>query len=208
VLASLIVQGWTIAPVARWLQIEVPRTVKDTEFLQLTIKHEQDKALLIYPVLADSPAVGLSINRLPVTEGSQVMGLIRRGVLSENIHREKLSIDDQVVFLATSSAKENLARVFAKASSNASLEPKRFFGEFALQPDAKLLDIAKSYGFSIDQQAEDLTLEQYLLKQFYGKPVVGDQVKLGSVKFVIREIDGEHIIAVGLKLGSSKKKRK
>lgn len=200
VLVSLIIQGWTIAPVARWLQIEVPRTAKSPECLHLTIKQEQDKALLIYPVLTGSRAVGLTVDRLPTTEGSQLMGVIRRGILAQDIEHEKLITNDQVVFLSTNEARDTLGRIFAPAARVSSLESNRFFGEFALQPDAQLLEIAKTYGFQIDSVATETTLEQYLLKQFHGKPVVGDQVKLASVKLVIREIKNDRIVSVGLKL--------
>ncbi|VUD69297.1 K(+)/H(+) antiporter NhaP [Thalassocella blandensis] len=202
VLVSLIIQGWTIAPVARWLNIEVPRTAKEPECLLLTIKQEHDKALLIYPVLTGSHAVGMSPDRLPAAEGSQILGVIRKGILLENIKREKLLADDQVVFLATTDARDTLGRAFAPAARVSSLETTRFFGEFALNPDAPLQDIAKAYGFEVETDSPTATVETYLLKQFHGKPVVGDQVQLGTVKLVVRDIKDDRIVSVGLKLGS------
>lgn len=203
VLVSLILQGWTIAPVARWLKIEVPGTAREHECLRLTIKQEHDKALLIYPVLPDSLAIGLTLDHLPASEGSQVMGLIRQGVLIDRIEHEKLAADDQVVFLASNDAREALGRIFAPAARVSSLESSRFFGRFVLQPEAPLSAVAKTYGFEIDPTIEDLTLEQYILKHFHDKPVVGDQVLLGPVKLVVREIRNDRIATVGLKLRRS-----
>lgn len=204
VLISLVLQGWTIAPMARWLQIELPPSAKEPECLHLTIKHEQDKELLVYPVLTGSRAVGSTVDRIPASEGSQVVGIIRRGILLDNNKQQNLMHDDQVMILATSTAKSTLGRVFATATHSPFLKSDHFYGEFVLHPEAKLVDIAQAYGFEVESSSEALTVEQYLAKQFHGKPVVGDQVRLGPVKLIVREIEGDHIISVGLKLKSSK----
>jgi cell volume regulation protein A len=47
-----------------------------------------------------------------------------------------------------------------------------------------------------------MTVERYLISQFHGKPVVGDQVQLGLVKIIVRETEGERIVSVGLKLST------
>lgn len=204
VLISLVLQGWTIAPMAKWLQIEVPPTSKEPECLHLTIKHEHDKELLVYPVLKGSRAVGSTTKYLPLTEGSQVVGVIREGVLIHDIDKQTLIFDDQVMILATTSARATLARTFAPATQSELLASDIFFGEFVLHPDAKLSNIAKAYGFEVDSRNATITVENYLASQFNGKPVIGDQVKLGQVKLIVREMDGDHITSVGLKLRPSK----
>ncbi|GAA6183369.1 MULTISPECIES: potassium/proton antiporter [Aliiglaciecola] len=200
VLISLVLQGWTMAPMARWLQIELPPTAKEPEYLQLKIKHEQDKELLIYPVLAGSRAAESTIKQLPSAEGSQIVGVIRRGILADVEEHEKLLGDDQVMILATSSARPAFGRFFASAAHSSFLESDRFFGEFVLNPEARLTDIAHVYGFDVAPSNEGVTIERYLINHFHGKPVVGDHVKLGQVKLIVREVNGDHIVSVGLKL--------
>ncbi|QEP41711.1 potassium/proton antiporter [Ectothiorhodospiraceae bacterium BW-2] len=202
VLISLVLQGWTIAPMARWLQIELPPTVKEPEYLHLTIKHEQDKELLIYPVLADSRVVGSTVDRIPVAEGSEVVAVIRRGVLLNKMHQAQLICDDQVMILATSNARSALGRLFAPAAHTPLLESDQFFGEFVLRPEANVVDVAEAYGFIVSSSLADITIEQYLTHHFHGKPVVGDQVKLGLVTLIVREFEGGRIVSVGLKLRS------
>lgn len=204
VLISLVLQGWTIAPMARLLGIELPPTAKDPEYLHLTIKHEQDKELLVYPVLAASRIVDSTVDRIPRSEGSQVVGVIRRGVLLDNIEKQKLVHGDQVMILATSSAKMTLSRIFAPSAHSQFLESEHFFGEFILHPAVKLGDIAQAYGFEIEASDATFTVEQYIVGFFHGKPVIGDQVKLGLVKLIVREIEGDRITSVGLKLRSIK----
>ncbi|MDX2464832.1 MAG: potassium/proton antiporter [Porticoccus sp.] len=200
VLISLVLQGWTIAPMARWLGIDLPPTAKAAECLHLTIKHEQDKELLVYPVLMGSRAAGISVKRLPVTEGSQIVGVIHRGILLHDIDKRKLICDDQVIILATSSARASLGRVFASLAHPSFPEGGSFFGEFVLHPETKLSEIAQAYGFGVDAHNAELTVKNYLAKKFHGKPVVGDYAKLGPVKLIVREIKGVNIESVGLKL--------
>lgn len=204
VLISLVLQGWTIAPMARWLKIELPPSIKEPECLHLTIKDEQDKELLIYPVLKSSRAVGASIDQIPAAEGSQIVGVIRRGVLLENIRQQKLMHDDQVMILATNSVRASLGRIFAPAAQSHLHQTGLFFGEFALHPQTKLADLAKAYGFLIDSSVETRTIAEHLVIKFHGRPVVGDQVKFGCVKLIVREVEGDQIVSVGLKLGHSK----
>lgn len=200
VLISLVLQGWTIAPMARWLNIDLPPTAKAAEYLHLTIKHEQNKELLVYPVLMGSRAAGITVKRLPLTEGSQIVGVIHRGILLHDIDQRKLICDDQVIILATNSARDVLGRVFAPPAPSSFHEGDGFFGEFALHPEAKLSEIAQAYGFDVDARNAELTVKDYLVKKFHGKPVVGDYAKLGPVKLIVRKIKGSNIESVGLKL--------
>ncbi len=202
VLISLILQGWTIAPVARWLKIELPPTSDEPNYLHLTIKHDQDKNLLIYPVVAGSSAVGSSANNLPLTDQCQMVGVIRQGKLISDLEPQTFLPEDQVMILATSPAKTALGRIFAPATLSSSLKSNSFFGEFVLLPSAHMADIAQQYGFEIDPDSAEMTVERYLISQFHGKPVVGDQVQLGLVKIIVRETEGERIVSVGLKLST------
>jgi cell volume regulation protein A len=56
------------------------------------------------------------------------------------------------------------------------------------------------YFFQVDQAHREETVAQFIVKQFHGKPVVGDWVRFGPVKFIVREMKGDQISSVGLKL--------
>jgi cell volume regulation protein A len=79
------------------------------------------------------------------------------------------------------------------------LEAGRFFGELALNAEADLAEIARLYGLPLNPAEVTGTLEHYLKRRF-DQPVVGDRVRLGSVEFVVREMRGERIVKVGMKL--------
>lgn len=198
VLISLVLQGWTIAPVARWLQIALPPSTKTPDFLQLTIAQEQDKEILIYPVTAGSHAIGQAVTELPAIEGSQFIGIIRQGVLVEADSEKTLAGDDQVMILATPSARAGFTQLFAASPY---LEPNNFFGEFMVSHNATLADIADAYGVDIAITDSKLTIGHFLTQRFHGKPVVGDTVKLDKIKLIVIEVEQGQVMTVGLKLG-------
>ena len=87
------------------------------------------------------------------------------------------------------------------------LDAQRFYGEFSLQPQITLGELANAYGFDLGQLAPDQTIEQYLESKMHGKPVLGDQVPLGPVSLIIREIAQNRIVSIGLILHTSKRKK-
>ena len=75
----------------------------------------------------------------------------------------------------------------------------RVFGEFIIQTDANLRALGTVYGFQTDDGDAELTVGEYLARQF-PRPVVGDRVTLQGVELVIREVQGNDVTKVGLKL--------
>jgi cell volume regulation protein A len=197
VLISLVLQGWTIAPVARWLQVELPPPLKEPEHKALKICRDQDKELLVYEAVPGSHAVGMQGRHLPLSEGGQLVGIVRAGIMIERPELQVLTPGDQVLLLVATGNSATIARTFALSPM---LDSVKFFGEFAIKPEAHLTDLGMLYFFQVDQAHREETVAQFIVKQFHGKPVVGDWVRFGPVKFIVREMKGDQISSVGLKL--------
>lgn len=197
VLISLVLQGWTIAPVARWLKVKLPPTVRDPDHLTLKIPDDQEKELMVYQVVPGSSAIGMAVGRLPLSEGGQLAGIIRRGMFIDNFAGQALSEGDHIVVLASSGATCVLGRLFAPT---AYAESSVFFGEFVIKPDARLNDLAQVYGFQVEDELKELSIAELMHKQFHGKPVIGDRIQMGNVQFVVREFKEGKVVSVGLKL--------
>jgi cell volume regulation protein A len=80
------------------------------------------------------------------------------------------------------------------------LEEHRYFGDFVLNGDAMLGDLAAIYGLEAPEGAAARSLAQYLAEVFHGRAVVGDRVRLGAAELVVREIEDGRISRVGLRL--------
>lgn len=205
VLLSLLIQGWSIAPVARWLKVELPRQHTDRKHFQVTLPARLDKVLHIYEVISGCRAEHQVATELALPEGGQMAGVLRDGnlipasrklVLEDGDHAVLFADDDNVFMGSLFSPEVVLEKDLRKTSS--------YYGEFVVVPDATLGDLGAVYGLNVAGLNTDETLEQYLNSQFHELPVVGDAVHLGHLKLVIRSMDANRIISVGLKLPKSK----
>lgn len=200
VLISLVLQGWTIAPVAKWLQVDLPPSLRDPEHLSLKIPDDQDKELLVYQAVAGSDAIGMDSRHLPLEEGAQVVGIVRNGILVDLPQQQKLQAGDHIMMLANASNTHAMGRIFAPKAPTTRLETSVFFGNFVIHPEAQLGDLAMMYGFTLSAKLQTVSIETYIQKMYHGKAVVGDTVQFGRVQFVVKDIDGSRISALGLKL--------
>lgn len=200
VLISLVMQGWTIAHVAKWLQIELPPALREPKHVMLKIPNNQEKELFIYETVPGCHAVGTPGRHLPLSEGAQLVGIIRQGMMISESLEQQLLAEDQVVILASPNTTSALNRLFAPATPKPHLDSNRFFGEFTIHPEARLTDLSLMYGLEIPPKHQEQTAEQFISEHFHGKPVVGDRVQLGPIKFVVKELDGNKPTAVGIKL--------
>lgn len=205
VLLSLICQGWTVAPVARWLELDVPPRSRVVHRLELDLPGQPEYELVGYHLSADSPALYKLVHRLRLPRGTQVVAVIRDGALLEAIHDEILREDDFVYVLASPDTLPDVDRVLVAAGGPARLEEHAFFGEFVLNGDTPLVALVSAYDLAIpDRRGGDETLDAYLRRLFKGRAVVGDRVKLNNMEFVVRAMDGGRITQVGLKISRAR----
>ncbi len=201
VLISLVLQGWTIAPLARRLRIDLPSIGREPEHLIVPLPRDPATSLHLYDVVPDSQAMGLRSDKLPVSSGAQLVGVMRHGIMLETDKPQTLVSGDQVMVLAPQGATQRLGSLFAGPEGAKKMEPRAFFGEFVISLDAPLKDLARVYGFELPEKVAEDTVSEYFNRKFHDKPVVGDRVTLGSVQFVVREVEDGRITSVGLKLG-------
>ncbi len=201
VLTSLVLQGWTIAPMARWLKVDLPLALKLPSFKSTHLPGNPHKDLVVYPVVAYSRAIGKSILQLALPENAKVVALIREE-LPLNLDDEKpLQESDQVVIVATSGMAEKLAEVFSPAISRMSPElASGYFGDFSIRATSTLGDLASLYGFDIPEELAPVMVGEHLSLKFGGRPVVGDALDFSTVKFIVKEVRDGEISLIGLKL--------
>jgi cell volume regulation protein A len=200
VLMSLLLQGWTIAPLARMLKLEVPPRVKPLQQIDLDIPGQFHHDLLGYQLEAGSLAVGKPHLQLPLPPEVEVAAVVRGTQVMSLATLGPLQAGDYVYVLAVPRHVETLNRLFGVAHGPARLEEHRFFGDFVLNGDALIADVDAIYGLGIHDHGPGETLTGYFKRKLRGAPVVGDRLRLGSVELVVREVEKDLITRVGLKL--------
>jgi cell volume regulation protein A len=193
------VQGWTVAPAARLLQLEVPPASLPAGRYDLGTAGHWDLELMRYDLAEDSPALGTPLDQLPLPEEVSIAGVLRDDRLEATTRIATLVTGDRVFVIAPASQVDALNRAFIAPHHPDRLEEHKFFGDLVLDADAGLGDIAQFYGVEIPAGAEAVSLGDYLQRIFRKRPVVGDRLKVGRVEFVVREMQGGRVSRVGLK---------
>lgn len=199
VLVSLVVQGWTVAPLARWLQLELPPAPRAVQRVLLDLPGRPCYELVGYRLTADSPATGCPIAQLPLPTPARLTAVIRATQLLDAAEAVTLCADDHVYLFAQPEQLAALDRLFVAVRVPARLAEQHFFGELVLDGSASMAEVVRFYGLTVDAVLVTGTLEDTLHRVF-DKPVPGDRVRLGQVEFVVREMRGERIHKVGMKL--------
>jgi cell volume regulation protein A len=200
VLVSLFVQGWTVAPAARLLQLEVPPASMPAGRYDLGTAGHWDLELMRYDLAEDSPAIGTSIAHLPLPDEAALAGVLRSDRLETPDRLQSLQAGDRAFVIAPATQVDALNRAFIAPHHPERLEEHKFFGDLVLDADAGLADIAAFYGVEMPPDAGDASLGAYLERKFRKRPVIGDRLKAGRVEFVIRETgDDGRVSRVGLK---------
>jgi potassium/hydrogen antiporter len=200
VLVSLLLQGWTIAVTARLLRLEVPPSTEPTQRVTLDMPGHFEHEIVGYRVDPGSLIAGRSARTLDLPEGLQLTAVIRDGrpqALGEGL---RLEPGDYAYVLGQPEELPQLARLFDPHRAPDRLEEHSYFGDFVLNGETLLGDLADAYGLEVRQSDKDKTLAGYLDGLFRHRVVVGDRATLGSAQLVVRAIKDGSVSQVGLKI--------
>ena len=202
VLMSLVVQGWTIGPMARWLGLIVPRRRGALDRVELELPGELVHELLAYVVLDQSP----------VARGQQVPRWARPSLVIRDgevvpFHRGRpLLAGDRVYLFAAPETVPLLDRLFAEPRELGE-DDRAFYGDLALRPDTTLRTLAELYGLPLALRQADSPLAD-LFRQEFRDIEVGDRIRLGPVDLIAREIAEGTVTLVGLDLEPARANRR
>jgi cell volume regulation protein A len=105
--------------------------------------------------------------------------------------------DDQVYIVTATGYLPLLDQLFAGPAESA-FDPQ-LYGEFLLDPDATLADVAKAYDTTVDETEAGLTLREFFQQRLHGNVEPGDRVRLGRFDLIVRAVDEAHdVVEVGL----------
>jgi len=198
VLASLAVQGWTVAPLAQALRLKLPQEHAPyfSEFVE--VPGQASLRLLGYRVTELSEAIGRGVNQLPLPPGVRIVAAFREGTPLNSIGQLEIAAGDLLYVITTDEHMALLDHLFVPADDAEETEQQRVFGTFTLDGDAPLGEVADIYGVELPEPVKSQTLGQYIDRQFHRRPVVGDFVRVGGMNLVVREIQGRDITKVGI----------
>lgn len=182
VLVSLLVQGWTLQPAAKALNMSLPTEQGLVDRVELELRGGAEMELVGYKIHPDSA----------IAKGERVPrwarpAMVIRDGLSYSIHTiGPLQANDQVYLFSSLRRVRLLDQIYASPSDEAVTESDI---QFRVKGSARMTDLIKQYGLDDVEGHEGLTAGQFLDQAFDGNPVTGDRVSIGDVELVVCALD-------------------
>lgn len=197
VLVSLLLQGWTIKPVAKKLGLIIPPRIGAVDKVEVDLPGAANHELLSYRVIKDSPV--LRGERIPRWATPSLV--IRDGKSMRYQYAGRLRENDLVYLFIVPSYSRLLDRLFASRAP-VDEDDADFFGAFALSPARPAADLDAAYGPGLLNESEKgLTIAELMRQRLGGKADYADRVRLGSIILIVRDLDErDHVSSVGMSL--------
>jgi cell volume regulation protein A len=196
VLVSLVIQGWTVGPLARRLGLIVPARLGPLEKVELELPGSAHHELLAYTIVPGSPvARGQRIPRW-----ARPSLVVREGRSIKFQDAGRLTEGDHVYIFVPDRYPRLLDRLFA-SRTEVDPEDADFFGAFAVDPTRPAADLEAAYGPGLTEAETAMTIGQLILARLGGRAEYADRVTIGPIELIVREVDEKgRIISVGVSL--------
>lgn len=196
VLVSLILQGSTLAFAARKAQVVVPEMPSPITRLGLEIQLASQWELFIYRLKETRWCIGAELRELNMPENTRVVALFRNNQLLHPSGSTVLETNDILCIVGHDYDLPVLGHMFSET-------PKRgldlsFFGDFMLDGQARLADLAHFYPIDPSKTTAE-TIEELLKYKLGNNLVVGDTYTWGGMIWTIAEVQNGNILRVGVK---------
>lgn len=191
VMVSLLIQGWTIAPLARWLNLEVPKRPQPQQRMPLSsVASKEALEVWLYRIDKDSPACDHSWSELKLTAPATFVGLVRDGEWIQPETKPVVEEGDDLLVAATARDIDEVSRILASGGRGLKVNDKGFFGDFSLRGDLTFTELSSVYPLgNVDDTLMGKMLKDYFTEKFHRRVVIGDMITVGDVVLTVREID-------------------
>jgi cell volume regulation protein A len=198
VIASLIVQGWTVARAAQLLGLELPPPPEPVERREIDLPPSADREAASWRVAPNSPALDLTFHGLNLPRRTRIIAVIRDGTVMNRETLDRLQVDDYVIALAPPEHVITLDKLFSARPIQRSPWAAIELGEFSFEPNVPIGKLCAEYGVPFEPLDREKPLADFMRERLGDRFVVGDRVKIGGVELVIRDVAKGKIARIGL----------
>jgi cell volume regulation protein A len=197
VLVSLLLQGWTIKPVATRLGLIVPPRMGDVDKLEVDLPGTANHELISYRVAKGSAI--MQGERIP--RWAMPSLVVRDGKSIRYQYAGRLRENDLVYLFIAPGYTRLIDRLFASALPVAD-DDADFFGIFAISPARPATELDAAYGPGLISANEHaMSIAELIEARLSGKADYADRVRLGSIVLIVRALDEhEAITGIGISL--------
>jgi cell volume regulation protein A len=193
VIVSLIVQGWTITPLAKRLGLSVRKTARVVHRVEIDLPGQLAQEMVGYTVTPKCPI--LARDSLP--RWARAIMVVRDDAILDPGDAGSLRPGDYAYFLAAPERVPELDGLFASTEA-AGARPA--LGEFPLRGDAALATLAELYGLDVALEDQTRTVADVFASRYENEPAVGDVASFGPATLIVRGLDEGRVARAVLRL--------
>ncbi|MGC9421003.1 potassium/proton antiporter [Vibrio sp.] len=198
VMVSLVVQGGTLTKAMSLAKVELPPRPEPIYRTGVEAFPTSEWELFVYTLKQDKWCIGEPLRNLFMPEGTRIAAVFRQQQLLHPSGSTQLQEGDILCVLGQEKDLQALSQLFSEAPEKASLS--RFFGDFFLDIDAKLVDVALLYGLDLGQLDHQMTLRELVTEHLGTTPVLGDQFEWYGLHWIVADVVDWQVTKVGLRL--------
>ncbi len=201
VIASLLVQGWTIGVSARLLNMNAPYEPGLVDRLELELPGKAELELIGYRIHPESA----------VAKGQRVPRWARPSIIIRDdralsVHKAgRLAADDRVYLFATASQADILDTIYARPAET---DDMRRLSDFFIDGAAKISDLRAFYGLDQFEDEINASVAELFEKAFGGDADLGDRLTFPQMDLIVTALDDKGgVLKAGLILDPVKRVR-
>ncbi|MES3009019.1 MAG: potassium/proton antiporter [Pseudomonadota bacterium] len=198
VLVSLLLQGGTIAVAARLAKVELPPEPAPVSRSGLEIHPTSQWEMFVYVLDSQQWCIDSELRLLKMPEGTRVAALFRGRELLHPNGSTRLLEGDILCIIGHNHDLPALGKLFSHPPTSDA--DNWFFGDFILDANSRLMDLAPVYGLSLQDCNGELPIGEFFSQKMGGKPVLGDHLEWQGFIWSAAEMDHGRILKVGLKV--------
>ncbi|MFC7052931.1 potassium/proton antiporter [Hansschlegelia quercus] len=193
VIVSLIVQGWTITPLAKRLGLAVRKTTRVVHRVEIDLPGQLAQEMVGYTVTPKCPI--LARDSLP--KWARAIMVVRDDAILDPDNAGSLRPGDYAYFLA---APERVAELDGLFASTETAGARPALGEFPLRGDVALATLAELYGLAVAPDDQTRTVADVFASRFENEPAVGDVASFGPATLIVRGVDDGRVARAVLRI--------
>lgn len=197
VLVSLIVQGWTIAPVAKALRVALPQRHVDVRRVELDLPGQLEYEIVGYSIEPDAPF--LASRKLPTW--ARPLLLVRANQILPPPSIDEVRSGDYLYVLAPPWRVYLLDPLFRRHAAEERVPLPE--AEFVFPGTVRMGTLGELYGLNIPTEQADQTIAEHFASTMSERPVVGDRIQGDGFSLVVRRMLDEDVERVGVQFGDA-----
>lgn len=203
VILSLLIQGTTIPLFAEKLGMTLPPKPEPLDSREIWLGNHLSVGLQSFQVSPNSAAEKshpYAMTRLHGFEEARLFALVRDGNTMTVNMTTQMQVGDIAWYVLPESKADDFAVQFADMRNQQ--DEQQFYGEFVVNPNAKVGELAFAYGLALPEGIDSQrTLADVFREKFGDVPVAGDRLLIDGFQITVKELDeSSYIKWLGLKM--------